>query len=323
MGIGHVNIEFAERPDSSRCEAVTAHLVPTVQALLEHHNLRTEAGSTDCGGRAGRSAPDDCDVDPAHLSTVPRNAPNCTVLRAKAGAATVTRILTEPFDFPSRPLTIEAFHGIHHPPDHSGQQGAITMKNLTNKRIRTGLLTAALAGGTILGATQVGGIVNAQVDDVPTEQKADDLTREERREARQARREARQEVRQANAQEVADVIGVGVDVLHEWIRGGGTLAEVAEQNGVSIDAVVAVLVEHQNERIDEAVASGRIDADEANEKRAEVTERVTTRVIEGRPERGAGEGGFGPRGDRGDRGPRGHGGEGPPAGAPAAADAEG
>jgi len=200
------------------------------------------------------------------------------------------------------------------------------MKNLTNKRIRTGLLTAALAGGTILGATQVGGIVNAQVDDVPTEQKADDLTREERREARQARREARQEVRQANAQEVADVIGVGVDVLHEWIRGGGTLAEVAEQNGVSIDAVVAVLVEHQNERIDEAVASGRIDADEANEKRAEVTERVTTRVIEGRPERGAGEGGFGPRshgGDRGDRGPRGHGGEGPPAGAPAAADAEG
>jgi len=202
------------------------------------------------------------------------------------------------------------------------------MKNLTNKRIRTGLLTAALAGGTILGATQVGGVVNAQVDDVPTEQpadadtSADDLTREERREARQERREARQEARQANAQEVADVIGVDVEVLHEWIRGGGTLAEVAEQNEVSIDAVVAVLVEHQNERIDEAVASGRIDADEADEKRAEVEERVTARVNEGRPERGAGEGGFGHRGHGGDRGPRG-GGEGPPAGAPAVADAEG
>ena len=196
------------------------------------------------------------------------------------------------------------------------------MENLPNRRIRTGRLPAALAGGTILGAPQVGGVVNAQVDDVPTEQPADDLTRKERREARQERREARQEARQANAQEVADVIGVDVDVLHEWIRGGGTLAEVAEQNGVSIDAVVAVLVEHQNERIDEAVASGRIDADEADEKRAEVTERVTTRVNEGRPERRAGEGGFGPRGRGGDRGPRG-GAEGPPAGASAAADAEG
>lgn len=202
------------------------------------------------------------------------------------------------------------------------------MKNLTNKRIRTGLLTAALAGGTILGATQVGGVVNAQVDDVPTEQPADadtpadDLTFEERREARQERREARHEARLANAQEVADVIGVDVEVLHEWIRGGGTLAEVAEENGVSIDAVVAVLVEQQNERIDDAVDSGRIDADEADEKRAEVEERVTARVNEGRPERGAGEGGFGPRGHGGHGGPRG-GGEGPPADAPAADDAEG
>ena len=203
------------------------------------------------------------------------------------------------------------------------------MKNLTNKRIRTGLLTAALAGGTILGATQVGGVVNAQVDDVPTEQPADaeattdDLTFEERREARQERREARQEARLANAQEVADVIGVDVEVLHEWIRGGGTLAEVAEQNQVSVDAVVAVLVEQHNERIDAAIESGRIDADEADEKRADVEERVTTRVTEGRPERG--EGGFGPRGQGGhggDRGLRG-GGEGPPAHAPAADDAEG
>ena len=47
------------------------------------------------------------------------------------------------------------------------------MKTFTNKRIRTGLLTAALAGGTLLGATQVGGVVNAQTDDVPTEEPTD------------------------------------------------------------------------------------------------------------------------------------------------------
>jgi hypothetical protein len=197
------------------------------------------------------------------------------------------------------------------------------MKKLSNKRIRMGLLTAALAGGTILGATQVGGIVNAQVDDVPTEEQTDtttpadvdDLTteqREQRREEHQEHREARREARMANAEEVAGLIGVEVEDIHEWVRGGGTLAEIAEQNGVAVDDVVKLIVDQKNERIDEAVENGRIEADEADEKRAEVEERVTTRVTEGRPERGEGEG----HGHRGERGPRGGGG-----GAPA--DAEG
>jgi len=205
------------------------------------------------------------------------------------------------------------------------------MKKFTNKRIRTGLLTAALAGGTLLGATQVGGVVNAQVDDVPTEEPTDtdtdtpgdagDLTveeREQRREQRQERREERREARSANAEEVAGLIGVEVEDIHEWVRGGGTLAEIAEQNDVSVDAVVSLIVDQKNERLDQAVENGRLDAAEADEKRAEVEERVTSRVNEGRPERVDGEG-SGPRGDRGARG----GGDGAPADAPATDDAEG
>ena len=209
------------------------------------------------------------------------------------------------------------------------------MKNLTSKRVRTGLLAAAIGGGTLLGATQIGGVVNAQTDDTTTEEtpadeattgdtpvrdrdrlQLEDLTDEEReqlREERQVRREERREMRQANAQEVADLLGVDSEVLRDWIQGGGTLAEIAEQNEVSIEAVVALIVGQKNERIDAAVENGRIDAETADEKRAELEERVTTRVNEGRPERGEGEG---PRGDRGPRG------GGAPADVPAADDAE-
>ena len=58
---------------------------------------------------------------------------------------------------------------------------------------------------------------------------------------------------------------------------------------MGVDAVVDLIVEQKNERIDEAVESGRIEATDADEMRAEVEERVTTRVNEGRPERGDGE----------------------------------
>ena len=213
------------------------------------------------------------------------------------------------------------------------------MKSLTSKRVRTGLLAAAIGGGTLLGATQIGGVVNAQTDDTTTEESTgddtttddapdrdrdrlrfEDLTEEEReqlREERRERREERRELRQANAEEVADLLGVDSEVLRDWIHGGGTLAEIAEQNGVSVDAVVDLIVEQKNERIDTAVGNGHIDIETADEKRAELEERVTTRVNEGRPERGEGEG-VGPRGDRGPRG-----GAGAPADAPAADDAEG
>ena len=90
MGIGHVDVELAKRADGSRRQAVAADLVPAVGSLLEHDDLRTEAGGADRGGCAGGSASDDCDVDLVHRSTVPGKAPICTVVPAKPRAAPVT-----------------------------------------------------------------------------------------------------------------------------------------------------------------------------------------------------------------------------------------
>ena len=48
-------------------------------------------------------------------------------------------------------------------------------------------------------------------------------------------------------------------------------------------AVIDALVAEANERIDNAVEDGRIDEAEAAERRAELTERITTLVNEGFP----------------------------------------
>lgn len=183
-----------------------------------------------------------------------------------------------------------------------------TSNTRRNRRIRTGLLTAALAGGTIVGATQVGGVVNAQTDDEPTEQPTDAPDEEapapadadgEQDAEREARREAHRETREANVQELAELLNVDSETLREQLRDeGATLAEIAGTNSVPVESVVALLVEQKNERLDAAVEAGRLDAAEADEKRAEIEERVTTSVNEGRPERGEG------RGERGNRGGR-------------------
>jgi hypothetical protein len=173
--------------------------------------------------------------------------------------------------------------------------------------IRTTILTAAIAGGSIVGLAGVTGIADAAIDtdaaspaaaaigDANDEGIAD-TDRAERRAARQAARET-------NRQEIADVLGVSVEDLSTELQGGATLADVAAANGVAVSDVVDAIVQQKTERVDQAVENGRMTAEEAAEKTADLEERVQTRVEEGRPERGDGEG------RRGGRGPRGGGGD--------------
>ena len=169
---------------------------------------------------------------------------------------------------------------------------------------------------------------NARIDQAVADERVDADEADERRAEAEERattlvNEGRperpgREARQESAQEMADLIGVDVDALREWLRNGGTLAEIAEQNGVDPAVVVDHIVENMTERIDQAVENGRIAAENVDEALAEIEERATTRVNEGRPERGEG-GGFGPRGGHGPRG----GGDDAPIDTPAPDDAEG
>jgi hypothetical protein len=88
----------------------------------------------------------------------------------------------------------------------------------------------------------------------------------------------------------AETIGITEDELLDAVRDGQTIAEVATANGVEPQTVIDTLVTEATERLDEAVADGRIDQEDADERRAEITERITTAVNEGIPApRGPGE----------------------------------
>lgn len=171
-------------------------------------------------------------------------------------------------------------------------------------KIRTTIITAAVAGGSVLGLVGVSGFADAASDTAADPvaaaaaligedgEEIDDAARAERRAERQAQREE-------NRREIAELLGVDVETLQEAVSEAGNLADVAEANGVETAAVVDLIVEQKTDRIDAAVENGRITAEEAAEKSAELAERVQTRVEEGRPERGDGEGrrgGFGGRG---------------------------
>lgn len=84
-----------------------------------------------------------------------------------------------------------------------------------------------------------------------------------------------------------DAAAAALDLEPDDLRGqladGSTLAEVAEAEGVEVQVVIDALVAEATTHIDEAVADGRLDADEAEEMKADLVDRITERVNEGAP----------------------------------------
>lgn len=96
----------------------------------------------------------------------------------------------------------------------------------------------------------------------------------------------------------AAAIGITEDELRTALRDGGTLAEVAEANGVEPQTVIDALVAELQNRLDQKVADGDLTQEEADEKLASGTERITERMTSTMPERGEGR----PEGAPGDEG---------------------
>lgn len=84
----------------------------------------------------------------------------------------------------------------------------------------------------------------------------------------------------------AEALGMTVAELRTALRDGQTLAEVAEAQGVEVQTLIDALVAEVKEHLDEHVADGDMTQEEADEKLAEATERITDRVNNGGPLRG-------------------------------------
>ena len=89
----------------------------------------------------------------------------------------------------------------------------------------------------------------------------------------------------AGGEVVAELLGLENETVREELRAGSTLGEIAEANGGSADDVIDALVANAMERLDQAVADGRIDETTADQRRDDIEERVTEMVTTPRAER--------------------------------------
>lgn len=86
------------------------------------------------------------------------------------------------------------------------------------------------------------------------------------------------EVRQLLMDTVQTTLGVNQGQLVSHVRTGGTLAELADENGSSGPELEAALVQAVSDRLDQAVGEGDIDEERAGELLAKATERIADMV---------------------------------------------
>lgn len=99
----------------------------------------------------------------------------------------------------------------------------------------------------------------------------------------------RGEHRGAGLEIILETLGITADELRDARQDGTSLAELAEAQGVEVATLIDALVSAAEERIAEHVADGDLSQEEADERLAEVEERITDRVNGEAPERGDGE----------------------------------
>lgn len=95
---------------------------------------------------------------------------------------------------------------------------------------------------------------------------------------------ARRVARRSAVRTAADTIGIETRALVQEVRGGTTVAQVAQAHNVDPQKVIDAVVAKAKDRIDEAVTNGKITADRANALTQRVTERVT-RFVNDTPHR--------------------------------------
>jgi ribosomal protein S20 len=146
-----------------------------------------------------------------------------------------------------------------------------------SRLLASALAASALAGGAVFGVT---GIAGAQTGD-------------DRPPAEEGGR--RRGCHGASLDAAAQALNLSEEDLRERLRDGKTLAQVAQEQNVDVQTVIDAMVAEATARIDEEVQEGDLTADEANERKANLEERITRLVNEG-PQRPSGPGPGGPRG---------------------------
>jgi polyhydroxyalkanoate synthesis regulator phasin len=95
--------------------------------------------------------------------------------------------------------------------------------------------------------------------------------------------------------EAADFLGMTPQEIAQAMRDGSTLAQIAADHGSSGQDLIDHLVGVVGQQLDQAVANGRLTADQATQALANATERITA-LVNGEAGRGPAAGFMGPMG---------------------------
>ncbi|MFZ4669292.1 MAG: hypothetical protein ACOYML_08335 [Microthrixaceae bacterium] len=100
----------------------------------------------------------------------------------------------------------------------------------------------------------------------------------------------------------AKALNVTEDELRTALQGGKTLAQVAQEKGVDVQVVIDALVNEARTHFADEVKNGELTQEQADQRLAKVTERITDMVNNGGPKGGpGGERGGRPGGPCGDQ----------------------
>lgn len=102
---------------------------------------------------------------------------------------------------------------------------------------------------------------------------------------------------------VAEFLGMEGEDFRAALQEYDTLADLAEANGSSGEELIDFMVSQAEERLAQAVEDGKIEQAEADEKLAEIEEKITEKVNSEIPEPGDREGRRGRRGPGGGEAP--------------------
>jgi hypothetical protein len=114
-------------------------------------------------------------------------------------------------------------------------------------------------------------------DGTITQDQADKIQARVQEKAQQAR-DQRQAAKTAEVDKIAGIIGISADDLKSQLQSGKTLAQIA---GDKTDAVVKALTDDANARIDQAVANGKLSADQAANLKTKTAARINDVVQNG------------------------------------------
>lgn len=138
----------------------------------------------------------------------------------------------------------------------------------------------AIAAAAVTGSMVVGGVAGAMIF-APTMGVAQETS--SRSEMRDAWSDETREGCGAHLGQVAELIGIDEAELHEALRSGQTIAEVAQENGVDTRSVIDGLVAGAQSRMDEALAEGFLTEEESDQMSASLEQRTTAMVNGERP----------------------------------------